>query len=125
MSEPINLLLYCPNCATQHVDEARPDVCETCGGNQSNCTCAAFTAWLNPPHRSHRCGECNHVWRPSDVPTNGVAQLQTRGERDGSPRPRHIEAAMHSADHLYVGGLEAALDRTRAELETERARSNR
>lgn len=95
--DPVDLLLYCPNCFEQHVDEAKPDVCENCGAaevehpkeghDEQVGGCIAFTAWLNPPHKSHRCNFCNHVWRPADVPTNGVIKLQSKGQRDGSPRP--------------------------------------
>jgi hypothetical protein len=103
--EPINILLFCPVCFEQHVDAALPDVCQDCGHDKGDhCSsleltyciecasnppkaCMQFVAWLNPPHKSHRCNFCNHVWRPADVPTNGVQALETKGERDGSPRP--------------------------------------
>lgn len=86
--KPIDMLLFCPNCGEQHVDEAKPDLCETCGKSKRNCSCAFFTAWLNPPHKSHRCSKCNHVFRPANVPTNGVAEIKTKGERDGNPVPQ-------------------------------------
>jgi len=60
---PIPMILYCPACGVQHVDKPT----ET---------------WSNPPHRSHLCHACGCVWRPADVPTTGVAQLQTRGKAD-------------------------------------------
>jgi hypothetical protein len=85
--KPVDLLLFCPRCGHQHVDEARPHVCETCGKGQNACGCVTFTAWLNPPHKSHRCEACNHVWRPADVPTNGVAAIQTKGKNDGTATP--------------------------------------
>jgi hypothetical protein len=97
---PVNLLLFCPQCGEQHIDEAKPDVCETCGGSEDQfprdpetfvCVCKVFIAWLNPPHKSHRCTSCNHVWRPADVPTNGVKEIKTNGERDGDTRPRQKE----------------------------------
>ena len=87
---PVDLLLYCPNCGAQHIDEAKPDVCETCGNPGPECACSTFTAWLNPPHKSHRCNSCNHVWRPADVPTNGVAAIQSKGQRDGDPKPAAV-----------------------------------
>lgn len=64
---PIPMVLHCPACGAQHVDA--PD--EAVG-------------WANPPHRSHLCHGCGHVWRPADVPTTGVAAIATRGERDAS-----------------------------------------
>lgn len=95
---PIDMLLFCPHCGEQHVDEAKPDVCETCGGNKPTCTCDTFTAWLNPSHKSHRCNFCNHVFRPADVPTNGVQAIKSKGERDGNPRPRYYYTAKDYED---------------------------
>lgn len=101
---PIDIVLFCPNCKTQHIDKAEPDVCESCGHeeiehfghngddpNDIGCYscggivpngCQIFTAWLNPPHKSHRCHNCNTVWRPADVPTNGVEKAKTGGDND-------------------------------------------
>lgn len=67
---PIDLLLWCPRCLTLHVDAPEP-----------------ATGWTNPPHRSHKCHNCGTVWRPADVPTNGVAAIRTRGEADTFPPP--------------------------------------
>lgn len=33
-------------------------------------------------HRSHLCHGCGHIWRPADVPTNGVAAVKTKGKAD-------------------------------------------
>lgn len=93
--EPVPMLLFCPRCFEQHVDDAMPDVCELCGLSLAEhpavgtvpSACFVFTAWLNPPHKSHRCNSCNHVWRPADVPTEGVQAINSKGERDGSARP--------------------------------------
>lgn len=38
-----------------------------------------------PPHKSHLCHACGCIWRPADVPTNGVEQIQTRGRKDNFP----------------------------------------
>jgi hypothetical protein len=73
VDQPIDMLLFCPSCFAQHVDA--PD--ERTAG------------WTNPPHKSHLCHNCGHVWRPSDHPTNGVAEIQTKGGNDGSAVP-HI-----------------------------------
>lgn len=62
---PIDMVLYCPQCGAQHVD--RPTL-----------------TWTNPPHRSHLCA-CGTIWRPADVPTNGVAAVHTRGKDDTWP----------------------------------------
>jgi hypothetical protein len=63
VAAPINMVLHCPACGTQHVDAPDDD-------------------WTNPPHRSHLCGHCGLIWRPADVATNGVAVVQTKGSAD-------------------------------------------
>lgn len=60
---PIDMILICPRCHTQHVD-------------------APSKGWTNPPHRSHLCLNCGWIWRPADVPTNGVEKIKTIGEKD-------------------------------------------
>lgn len=69
--EPIPMILHCPACGTQHVDAPEP-----------------ASGWTNPPHTSHLCHNpaCRTVWRPADVPTVGVAALETRGARDTWPQ---------------------------------------
>jgi hypothetical protein len=116
LASPIDILLFCPNCAERHVDEAKPDICETCGHGEAECSCAEYTAWLNPPHKSHRCEECNHVWRPADVPTNGVRAIQTKGLRDGNPKPRYFLGVER------VTELEAQLAEGQARAEAAEAR---
>lgn len=64
-AEPIDMVLFCPACGLQHVD-------------------GPTEAWMNPPHRSHLCAGCGHIWRPADVPTNGVAAILTRGANDSA-----------------------------------------
>lgn len=68
---PIDMILFCPSCGVQHIDEPSGD-------------------WANPPHRSHLCHACGHIWRPADVPTNGVRFIKTAGKAD-SPGP-HLPA---------------------------------
>ncbi len=65
MTEPIDMILYCPECHTQHIDAPEPE-----------------KGWDNPPHKSHLCHCCGRIWRPADVATNGVAKIKTRGEED-------------------------------------------
>ena len=81
---PIDMLLWCPACHTQHVDE--PD--------------ERTAAWDNPPHRSHLCHACGAIWRPADVPTNGVRAIKTRGKADTWPdrdEVSRIERAIRDA----------------------------
>lgn len=67
--KPINMILFCPSCGTQHIDgvERHP------GGE---------IFWSNPPHRSHKCADCGTIWRPCDLPTNGVQFIETKGKAD-------------------------------------------
>jgi len=108
--EPIDMILYCPNCGNKHIDEPEqfkpvgqcecrggPDTCETCDANeQAYYEWRSEGPWTNPPHRSHLCRFCKHVWRPADVATNGVAILMTRGQ-DDSPRPMLTVKAVPTA----------------------------
>ena len=79
---PLNLIIFCPACGTQHVDEPNPNVCQDCGLEDVRCVCQSFNPWLNPPHKSHRCTHCNIVFRIADFAANGVARIATTGEND-------------------------------------------
>lgn len=70
IAEPIPMVLWCPACGMQHIDEPAPE-----------------KGWDNPPHRSHECQACGLVWRPADVPTTGVGAIRTKGARDGRAIP--------------------------------------
>lgn len=74
---PIDMVLHCPACGLQHIDEGE-------GEGDDGATVSRNDVWTNPPHRSHLCHGCGHVWRPADVPTNGVAAVKTHG-KDDSP----------------------------------------
>lgn len=76
---PIDMVLHCPACGKQHIDMKELQTWERPGGPPGN-----QLVWDNPPHRSHLCHDCGHIWRPADVPTNGVAAVKTRG-KDDSP----------------------------------------
>lgn len=79
----IPMILWCPNCGTQHIDAAEPHapICaslfETMEAGPCDCG-----RWANPPHKSHLCHNCGHIWRPADVPTTGVAEITTSGIKD-------------------------------------------
>jgi hypothetical protein len=62
---PIPMVLHCPRCGEQHIDEPTPE-------------------WPNPPHRSHACQTpgCGTIWRPADIATAGVAFIETKGKSD-------------------------------------------
>lgn len=68
-AEPIPMILHCPVCGSQHIDESTAER-------------------DNPPHRSHLCGTCGNIWRPADVPTVGVASIETEGAADWPPLNR-------------------------------------
>ena len=91
--EPIDMILHCPNCGKQHIDEAKPCTMGMECGSAGVCYAAAMgepnrcDAWANEPHRSHLCHGCGYIWRPADVATNGVKAIKTRGMDDHGPVP--------------------------------------
>lgn len=92
MNDPIDMILYCPKCGLQHIDVPEPSPECDCliptleGTGQHSPSCAVFReVWTNPPHKSHLCHGCGTVWRPADVPTNGVKTIKTRGDKDTHP----------------------------------------
>lgn len=78
LCDPIDMVLHCPKCRAQHIDAPE----ET---DPSTWTPERYGHWTNPPHRSHLCAACGTIWRPADVPTNGVAAVKTRGKADTWP----------------------------------------
>lgn len=61
----VDMLIFCPRCNVQHVDRPQPE-----------------KNWDNPPHKSHLCHACGCIWRPSDMCTNGVESIHTKGKDD-------------------------------------------
>jgi hypothetical protein len=108
------MLLYCPNCGMQHIDEPESErayigrLFESAwwelGGEKP-------ARWTNPPHKSHLCrkeeGGCGTVWRPADVATNGVAELKTSGKDDTWPAVHNEEVRAMPARASGVGGNDA------------------
>lgn len=72
--KPIDMILFCPMCGVQHIDA--PD------DTSENEPYRHPGMWDNPPHRSQLCRECGCIWRPADVPTNGVKEIKTKGKND-------------------------------------------
>jgi hypothetical protein len=68
---PLDMVLYCPACGTQHIDGPQPEI-----------------GWDDPPHRTHKCRACEHEWRPADVPTRGVVAILSAGQNQGAPLAR-------------------------------------
>lgn len=109
-SHPVDMLLFCPRCGDQHVDAPQPEL-----------------GWTNPPHRSHECHECGYVWRPADVPTNGVRAIQTSGTRDGSAQPARgfpaiWDDAVQSVSMTLAALAHASQDAAHAHAELEPVR---
>lgn len=77
LKAPIPMVLHCPKCHGQHIDEPNP---------AKNLT--------NPPHRSHECQFCGTIWRPADVPTTGVNYITTVGKADTPPAERSKDATL-------------------------------
>lgn len=74
LSKPIDMIIHCPACHLQHIDELDKIVIG------SNVPPKPY--WSNPPHKSHLCAGCGLVWRVADVCTNGVKELKTKGKHD-------------------------------------------
>lgn len=96
--KPIDMILFCPECHTQHIDapdcvfdhfdvpmqkdtdEAKEQIAQMKEWERTH-------TWTNPPHRSHLCHKCGCIWRPADVETNGVAKITTIGKVDTWKNP--------------------------------------
>ncbi len=91
-AKPVDMILHCPACGLQHIDapdEWTPD-------------------WKNEPHRSHLCrpedGGRGHIWRPADVPTNGVKVINTKGKADNTPAAPSGSTEQRAATAAKDGG---------------------
>lgn len=78
---PIDMVLHCPECHEQHID-APVLATRVITANVLGISTTDSPAWDNPPHRSHLCHDCGHIWRPCDIPTNGVKATLTQGKND-------------------------------------------
>lgn len=57
--KPIEMILHCPACHSQHIDEGE---------------------WATRAHHKHLCAVCRARWQPSLVDTVGVERLGAEGE---------------------------------------------
>lgn len=92
---PVDIVLYCPKCATQHLDAPEAD--------PPGAAIRRRGAWTNPPHRTHLCAACGHLWRPSDTPTNGVQATQSGKDADCEPLAAAQLRAFHDAINTGYG----------------------
>ncbi len=66
------------------------------------------------PHRSHLCHGCGHIWRPADVPTNGVVATKTKGKADSITalkQPDHSVDANKRVQHIPAEESDAEFQR--------------
>jgi hypothetical protein len=108
-AKPIPMLLWCPKCHVQHIDDVESVLAWT-GGSAPEPSHDEIT-WDNPPHRSHLCHACGCIWRPADVATEGVRSIATVGKADtwkDGPAP----AATVQADREKVARHLAATGRS-------------
>jgi len=92
---PIDMILRCPRCGVQHIDEPDkpgPHFQSVIQGG----------GWDNPPHKSHLCAGCGYIWRPADVPTNGVAEIKTKGKNDSTAIDPNYPAAVMAVGEAMV-----------------------
>lgn len=117
-AEPIDMVLHCPKCGLQHIDEPEPELGPNFDGSGD------ALLWPNPPHRSHLCHGCGHIWRPADVPTNGVKAVKTKGKAD-SPiaAPAPAQPGQEGEPVLDTAATIASLQKRAAHLEKQLAKA--
>lgn len=77
---PIPMILHCPGCGAQHIDE--PEECSDEGCPHYGTPHSHTDLWQNPPHKEHKCRVCEKLWTPANVPTMGVKELPAVGKPD-------------------------------------------
>lgn len=106
-TEPIPMVLHCPKCGMQHIDESEDERTEQiCHGPEV--VDAVIVGWDNPPHRSHLCHGCGTIWRPADVPTTGVASVRTKGKADTWEPSKEQVAFQDRRRNQFMAGYAAA-----------------
>lgn len=80
LQQPISMVLHCPRCGAQHIDEEESDADYLHRYRKSVASGATPssipTRWSNPPHKSHLCHICKTIWRPAEVYTVGVESVK-------------------------------------------------
>jgi len=103
--KPIDMVLHCPKCGLQHIDAPEPDEFIR---DRDGTLLRHEAGWTNEPHRSHLCHGCGHIWRPADVPTNGVQAVKTKGKAD-SPIATPQPAVTAGAVDARITAIEQAI----------------
>ena len=108
---PIDMVLFCPKCGKQHVDAPDDRDCDKVRLEIHRAVNSLRkptpNIWTNPPHRSHLCHGCGHIWRPADVPPNGVQEVKTKGKADSpiaQPVQPEAEPAKQRFNNVKYGG---------------------
>lgn len=94
--------LFCPVCNARHIDKPEPE-----------------KGWENPPHKTHLCAECGHLWRPFEYATIGVSDEEWQ---------EFVKSYLNSPDtgevlsmaHEIINRPDNMLTRTLAMLEADR-----
>lgn len=120
---PIDMLLFCPNCGRQHIDAPHPQAAMLDSMCDAPPNVPDVAPWNNPPHRSHLCHHCAHIWRPADVPTNGVQAIKTRGKSDSVAvlpvRTGMLFGPREAEDRLALAARVVELERALANCTTD------
>lgn len=103
--KPIDMILFCPHCNTQHIDV--PEAVATLPARfvKPGMMVRAEPEWTNPPHRTHLCrlnqGGCGWMWRPSDHATNGVLHLASGHPHEmKAPQWEQMAAKRYQETHI-------------------------
>lgn len=84
MTKPVDMLLFCPRCHAQHIDEPHD-------------------GWSNPPHLTHTCQECGARFRYCDsVPANGVRSIAEPGRDVVPPAPAPFVVATFAPGSIKI-----------------------
>lgn len=119
LARPIDMVLYCPKCGLQHIDAPEPEQELTGTEHVPGLPPKPYVyrgrpagAWMNPPHKSHLCAGCGHIWRPCDRHTNGVLRTVSGKDADCDPRAlalaayrRAVELYGNPAPIIYAGAV--------------------
>lgn len=82
-SEPVEVTIFCPKCATPHVDEGE---------------------WATTRHhKTHQCQSCGHEWRPFPFATVGVPHPALRPQPSGETREAvaRVEAMLPAIERIF------------------------